>query len=84
MFMVVDNKATQALFGIFRYHYEGSACIIATHEENNETYFSFLGVNKEQVEYIVKKRNTTVVKDEVLATQSYVTNQIQGAINASY
>ena len=82
-FSVVDNETTQAFFGIFGYHYDGGAAITASYEKNNETYFSSLGVNKERVEYLVQKRET-VLKDEVLATQSYVTNQIQGAINAAY
>lgn len=64
----MDNETTQAFFHIFRYHYEGGACISSLYKENNETYFSTLGVNKERVEYLVTKRDGTVVKDEVLAT----------------
>ena len=83
-FSVVDNQTTQAFFGIYGYHYDGGVSISSSYTENNETYFSILGVNKERVEYLVQKRVGTVLKDEVLATQSYVTNQIQGAINAAY
>ena len=46
-FTVVDNDATQASFDIYRYHYKGGACITALYKENNETYYSYLGVNKE-------------------------------------
>lgn len=67
-FSVVDNETTQAFFGIYRYHYDGGACIGAEYEKNNETYYSRLGVNKERVEYLVTKRDGTVVKDEGLAT----------------
>ena len=49
----MGNNATQAYFGIFAYHYEGSACITVSYKENNETYYSYLGVNKEEVEYII-------------------------------
>lgn len=67
-FIVAVNESIQTFFGYFAYHYEGGACIEAAHKENNETYFSYLGVNKEEVEYFVTKRDNTVVKDEVLAT----------------
>ena len=64
-------------------HYEGSGSIEVAYEKNNEIYYSILGVNPTAVEYITMRRET-IIKDEVLATQSYVTNQIQGAINAAY
>ena len=67
-FSVVAGESNQTFFGYFAYHYEGGACIEAAHKENNETYFSYLGVNKEEVEYFVTKRDNIVVKDEVLAT----------------
>lgn len=85
---VVNGTSQYANVEVFLYpyahHLEGGGCIIAKYTKDNIAYFSTLGVNREQVEYLVQNREGTVVKDEILATQSYVTNQIQGAINASY
>ena len=75
-----DSKVYVNLYG---QHYDGSGGIWVEHKENNEIYYSVLGVNSTRVEYIAMKRET-IVKDEVLATQSYVTNAISGAIAASY
>ena len=52
----------------YAHHFSGGGSIRAEYTEDNITYVSVLGVNKEQVEYVVWKRDGTVAKDEVLAT----------------